>query len=279
LETKEKIYFLKNELINWYKPNRRKFEWRNTNDPWKILLIEVISQQTQLERANSYYEIFIKHFPTPKRMAESSFSKVLKLWSGLGYNNRARRLYDASKILAKTNFEDIKPDFDKLPGVGKYTKNALLSFAYGEKVITEDTHVKKIISRFFGIKDVAIFIEKNNDYLLKNVDSRELNQSFMDFGSAICTTKNPKCSICPLNELCKKYFTNSNPLQSKFKGSNREVRGKIIKLLTSEGSATQNQIIKELKINKEKVEIALNGLIKDEVLNKSSNNNFEINSY
>lgn len=278
METKEKIYFLKNELINWYKPNRRKFEWRNTNDPWKILLIEVISQQTQLERANSYYEIFIKHFPTPKRMAESSFSKVLKLWSGLGYNNRARRLYDASKILAKTNFEDIKPDFDKLPGVGKYTKNALLSFAYGEKVITEDTHVKKIISRFFGIKDVAIFIEKNNDYLLKNVDSRELNQSFMDFGSAICTTKNPKCSICPLNELCKKYFTNSNPLQSKFKGSNREVRGKIIKLLTSEGSATQNQIIKELKINKEKVEIALNSLIKDEVLNKSSNNNFEINS-
>lgn len=278
METKEKIYFLKNELINWYKPNRRKFEWRNTNDPWKILLIEVISQQTQLERANSYYEIFIKHFPTAKRMAESSFSKVLKLWSGLGYNNRARRLYDASKILAKTNFEDIKPDFDKLPGVGKYTKNALLSFAYGEKVITEDTHVKKIFSRFFGIEDVAIFIEKNNDYLLKNVDSRELNQSFMDFGSAICTTKNPKCSICPLNELCKKYFIKSSPLQSKFKGSNREVRGKIIKLLTSEGSATQNQIIKELKINKEKVEIALNGLIKDEVLNKSSNNNFEINS-
>ena len=107
METKEKIYFLKNELINWYKPNRRKFEWRNTNDPWKILLIEVISQQTQLERANSYYEIFIKHFPTPKRMAESSFSKVLKLWSGLGYNNRARRIYDASKILAKTNFEDM----------------------------------------------------------------------------------------------------------------------------------------------------------------------------
>lgn len=278
METKEKIYFLKNELINWYKPNHRKFEWRNTNNPWKILLIEVISQQTQLERANSYYEIFIKHFPTPKRMAESSFSKVLKLWSGLGYNNRARRLYDASKILAKTNFEDIKPDFDKLPGVGKYTKNALLSFAYGEKVITEDTHVKKIISRFFGIEDVPIFIEKNNDYLLKNVDSRELNQSFMDFGSAICTTKNPKCSICPLNELCKKYFTKSSPLQSKFKGSNREVRGKIIKLLTSEGSATQNQIIKELKINKEKVEIALNGLIEDEVLNKSSNNNFEINS-
>ena len=92
---------LKNELIIWYKKNKRSFSWRETKDPWKILLIETLAQQTQLERANEYYEKFLKRFPTPRSMSDSSLKVILKMWSGLGYNNRAKRLYETSKILEK----------------------------------------------------------------------------------------------------------------------------------------------------------------------------------
>jgi len=273
-----KTQFFKSELIKWYSKNKREFIWRNTNNPWKIFLIEILAQQTQLERADSHYKKFIKKYPSPNKMAQDSFSEVLKMWSGLGYNNRAKRLHDASKILANHQFDEIYPNFEILPGVGKYTKSALLSFSYGDKVITEDTHVNKIISRFFSVDNVNAFILENSEKLLAGVNSRDLNQSFMDFGSSICTKQNPKCTICPLNIKCKKYFTNKPSIQAKFKGSNREIRGKILKLLSSKGKLTKNQLVKELEVNKEKIEIALSGLIKDEILKKSSINNFEINS-
>ena len=273
-----KTQFFKSELIKWYSKNKREFIWRNTNDPWKIFLIEILAQQTQLKRADSHYKKFIKKYPSPNKMAQDSFSEVLKMWSGLGYNNRAKRLHDASKILANHQFDEIYPNFEILPGVGKYTKSALLSFSYGDKVITEDTHVNKIISRFFSVDNVNAFILENSEKLLDGVNSRDLNQSFMDFGSSICTKQNPKCTICPLNIKCEKYFTNKPSIQAKFKGSNREIRGKILKLLSSKGKLTKNQLVKELEVNKEKIEIALSALIKDELLKKSSNNYFEINS-
>jgi len=276
LETKTQ--FLKSELLSWYSKNKRDFSWRISKDPWKIFLIETLAQQTQLERADSYYKKFIKKYPSPDKMAQDAFSEILKMWSGLGYNNRAKRLHDASKILANHQFDEIYPNFEILPGVGKYTKSALLSFSYGDKVITEDTHVNKIISRFFSVDNVNAFILENSEKLLDGVNSRDLNQSFMDFGSSICTKQNPKCTICPLNIKCEKYFTNKPSIQAKFKGSNREIRGKILKLLSSKGKLTKNQLVKELEVNKEKIEIALSALIKDELLKKSSNNNFEINS-
>ena len=143
------ISFFKKELKKWYKENHRSFTWRNTTDPWKILLIETLSQQTQLERANDFYKRFIDRYPTPQKMANDSKKEVLKLWSGLGYNNRAIRLHETSKILAKTSFKELYPNFSVLPGVGSYTNSALLSFAYGKKVIAVDTNIKRIFQRFF----------------------------------------------------------------------------------------------------------------------------------
>ena len=113
---------LKQHLFSWYRNNKRTFSWRNTNDPWKIFLIEIISQQTQINRADDYYKKFIKEFPSPESMAKSSLKKVLELWSGLGYNNRAKRLYESSKILSESSFDSINPNFEILPGVGPYTK-------------------------------------------------------------------------------------------------------------------------------------------------------------
>ena len=267
---------LKLDLINWYKKNKRQFPWRETNDPWKILIIETLAQQTQLERANQYYEKFLTRFPTPRSMSNSSLKVILKMWSGLGYNNRAKRLYEASKILEKRGFNQIYPDFDTLPGVGPYTKNAILSFAYGKKVLAIDTNIERVIQRYFGLEDTKDFFKENSKYLLSKVDSRDLNQAFMDFGSSICKSSNPMCSICPIESDCSKYFSNSKSSREKFKGSNREVRGKIIKLLIREGHINNQKLFEEIDEDSEKVNKALEGLKKDNLIKFKKNNIIEI---
>ncbi len=268
---------LKNELIIWYKKNKRSFSWRETKDPWKILLIETLAQQTQLERANEYYEKFLKRFPTPRSMSDSSLKVILKMWSGLGYNNRAKRLYEASKILEKKGFDEIYPNFDDLPGVGPYTKNAILSFAYGKKVLAVDTNIERVIQRYFGLDDTKGFFIENSKYLLSKVDSRDLNQAFMDFGSSICKNLKPLCTICPIEKNCKKYFSKNKNSNEKFKGSNREVRGKIIKLLIEKGSINSQKIIEEIDADSMIIQKALHGLKKDKLIKFKKNNIIEIN--
>ena len=131
---KQEIF--KKKLLSWSIKHTREYSWRNTQDPWKILLLEVIAQQTQLDRANKYYQKFIKKFPNPNEMSKATKKEILGMWSGLGYNSRAIRLHEASKILSKNSFDSIYPEFDILPGVGEYTKNAILSFAYNDKAVS-----------------------------------------------------------------------------------------------------------------------------------------------
>ena len=102
---KTEVSHFKETIRSWYKNNARNFSWRKTNDPWKIYLIEILSQQTQLDRANKYYKKFISEYPNPEKMAVASKKKILKLWSGLGYNNRAIRLHESAKILSKKSFD------------------------------------------------------------------------------------------------------------------------------------------------------------------------------
>jgi len=264
LKTKTKK--LKIDLINWYKNNKRPFSWRKTKDPWQILLIETLSQQTQLERANEYFDKFLIQFPSPKSMANSSLKIILKMWSGLGYNNRAKRLYEASKIIEKKGFDQIYPNFEVLPGVGPYTKSALLSFAYGEKVLAIDTNIERIIQRYFGLNDTKDFFIENSKYFLHNVESRDINQAFMDFGSSVCKGSNPMCDMCPIEKDCSKYFSNNKSTKEKFIGSNREVRGKIIKLLIREGHVNNQKLFEEIDEDSEKVHKALEGLKKDKLI-------------
>lgn len=276
METKTKK--LKESLLIWYKNNKRSFNWRHTNDPWKILLIEIISQQTQINRANIYYQRFIKKFPTPESMSRSTLKTILKMWSGLGYNNRAIRLYESSKLISEKGFKNIYPNFELLPGVGQYTKNAILSFAYGEKVLALDTNLERVLTRYFAADSTKDYVKKYSDFLLKDVDSRDLNQALMDLGSSICTSSNPKCNICPLEKNCKKYIIRSKNSVEKFKGSNRELRGKIIKLLVMQNQITIKNIAKKTSENEEKIMTAINSLENDGLLKVRKNNTIEINS-
>ena len=276
METKTKL--LKKNLLIWYKENKRSFNWRYTNDPWKILLIEIISQQTQINRANIYYQEFIKKFPTPESMSQSSLKTILKMWSGLGYNNRAIRLYESSKLIAEKGFKNIYPNFELLPGVGQYTKNAILSFAYGDKVLALDTNLERVLTRYFAIDSTKNYIKKYSDFLLAGVNSRDLNQALMDLGSSICTSSNPKCDICPLEKKCGKYILKSKNSIEKFKGSNRELRGRIIKLLLVENQIAIKDIVNKTSEDEEKIITAINGLKGDGLLKIGKNNIIEINS-
>ena len=269
---------LKIGLIYWFKNHKRDFSWRKTTDPWQILLIETLSQQTQLERADLYFKKFLKEFPSPKSMANSSLKVILKMWSGLGYNNRAKRLFEASKIIENKGFDQIYPNFDILPGVGPYTKNAILSFAYGEKVLAIDTNIERIIQRYFGLNDTKDFFKQNSKYFLHNVESRDINQAFMDFGSSVCKGSNPICDMCPVEKSCNKYFSNNKSSKEKFIGSNREVRGKIIKLLINTGHINNQKLFEEIDEDSEKIKKALEGLKKDKLIKFKKNNIIEINS-
>ena len=276
MENKTKL--LKKNLLIWYKENRRSFNWRHTNDPWKILLIEIISQQTQIDRANTYYQKFIKKFPTPESMSQSSLKTILKMWSGLGYNNRAIRLHESSKLIAEKGFKNIYPNFESLPGVGQYTKNAILSFAYGDKVLALDTNLERVLTRYFAIDSTKDYVKKYSGFLLAGVKSRDLNQALMDLGSSICTSSNPKCDICPIERGCEKFILKSkNPIE-KFKGSNRELRGKIIKLLLVENEIAIKEIVDKTSEDEEKIINAINGLKGDGLLKIRKNNIIEINS-
>jgi len=269
---------LKKELYKWYLANKREYSWRSSDNPWEIFLLETISQQTQLNRANEYYEIFIKLFPTPYDMSKSSYKSILKLWSGLGYNNRAKRLHEASKIISSIGFDNLYPNFDSLPGVGKYTSSAIRSFAYGDKIITEDTNVKRILGRFFGIDNVDNYLKNYSKLLLSRVSSKDINQAFMDFGSQICKSISPNCAECPVEDSCSQYFKVKNKSIEKYKGSNRETRGKILKFLLSEEPISFYKLQKEINTSEEKLKKALSTMKKDNLIKINKNNVIEINS-
>ena len=267
----------KNVLLQWYKKNKREYSWRHISDPWSIYLIEVISQQTQLERADKYFRRFINEFPTPNDMATTSFKKILEIWSGLGYNSRAKRMFDSSKIIAEKSFDGLYPNFQQLPGVGPYTENAILSFAYNEKVITQDVNVKRIISRYFGVDNPKKYIDAVSPLLLKNTNSRKLNQALMDFGSSICKPRSPLCLDCPLEDTCDKYFNFETKPSEKFSGSNREIRGNLIKLLLKKGALKVKTIQQELDTDKDRLNEILEKMQKDGLVILDNNNLVEIN--
>ena len=275
---KTEIYFFKKNLRSWYKNNNRNFSWRKTTDPWKIYLIEVLSQQTQLDRADKYYKKFIIEYPNPEKMAAASRKKILKLWSGLGYNNRAIRMHESSKILSKKTFDELYPNFMQLPGVGEYTNSALLSFAYGQKVITVDTNVKRILERYFKKDDIDEFVKEKQKDLLKYFNSRDFNQALMDLGSKICTNRNPKCDICPLENNCMKYINENILKQEPFENSNRQKRGQVINILINTKKIHSTELAKKLDIKENSLIKLIRDLERDGLLNISKNKYIEIKS-
>ncbi|MFM2207532.1 MAG: A/G-specific adenine glycosylase [Bacteroidota bacterium] len=198
-------------LIEWYHANARDLPWRNTRNPFRIWLSEIILQQTRVEQGKPYYERFVAEFADISSLADSSEEKVLRLWQGLGYYSRARNLHKAARQVRDShggvfpkNYEDIRA----LSGVGDYTAAAIASFAFKLRYPVVDGNVYRFLSRLYGI-DTPIdgtagkkaFVALANELIL-DAPPDLFNQAVMEFGALQCVPVNPDCGACIFRTEC-----------------------------------------------------------------------------
>lgn len=199
-------------LLLWYDKNKRSLPWRETHDPYKIWISEVILQQTRVNQGMDYYHRFLAAFPNVQSLASADEQAVLKLWQGLGYYSRARNMhYTAKEIVEKHKgiFPQSSVELKQLKGIGDYTAAAIASISFGEAVAVLDGNVARVISRLYAI-DTAIdstpgrklLTSLANELVDKN-DPGTFNQSVMELGALVCTPRNPTCNTCPLAFACE----------------------------------------------------------------------------
>lgn len=216
-------------LLDWYASHRRDLPWRRSNDPYTVLVSEVMLQQTQVDRGIDRFERFVSRWPTIHDLAAATNDEVLSEWSGLGYNSRAIRLRDSARIISATGWPDTVSGLMDLPGVGPYSAAAVASIAFDEHVAAVDTNLKRVISRWRG--------EALNGPALQTAAKEALgdpagdwNQALMDLGSQVCTSRDPSCAECPVSAWCADPSIYEAPTrQATFKGSNRQLRGALVK--------------------------------------------------
>ena len=205
---------MEERLLAWFAEHGRDLPWRRTRDPYAILLSEVMLQQTQVARVVPRYLAWLQRWPTVEALAVASPADVIKAWQGLGYNRRAVSLHRAARQIAAEGWPD---DLTALPGVGRYTAQAIRRFAFGEAVLPEDTNVRRVLERTgaeFG---------------------PESAHALMDLGATVCLARVPRCGECPLAGDCPSRGRRYEPLhkQSRFEGSFRQRRGRTLRLVAA----------------------------------------------
>jgi A/G-specific adenine glycosylase len=196
-------------LLKWYKSNGRSLPWRGRNDPYEIWVSEVMLQQTTSQAVVPFFDRFLKRFPNVKSLADAEIGDVYELWAGLGYYSRARNLHRAAqKLSALAEFPKTHTTLIEMPGFGPYTSRAVSSLAYDENVGLVDGNVIRVLSRRYALKanwwntTGRAEIQKRADVLVRGVSARDMNQALMDLGAMVCTSRSPKCGLCPWVKLC-----------------------------------------------------------------------------
>lgn len=202
--------FLHN-IYNWYTKNRRNLPWRETTDPYKIWLSEIILQQTRVDQGISYYERFTERFPAISDLANASEDEVLKLWQGLGYYSRARNLHQTAKNVVQNfhgRFPETYREMLSLKGIGPYTAAAIASIAFDLPHPALDGNIYRVLARYFGIFDSPAtgkgkkVFEHLARELMPEKNAGFHNQALMEFGALQCVPKSPDCVNCPVPESC-----------------------------------------------------------------------------
>jgi A/G-specific adenine glycosylase len=201
-------------LLAWFDEHRRDLPWRRTRDPYRVLVSEVMLQQTQVQRVIPHYIEWLARWPTAEALAAAPRSDVILAWQGLGYNRRAVNLHRAAQRVAADGWPD---DLTELPGVGEYTSSAIRRFAWGHDVLPRDTNVNRVIERTGGSFGPAA------------------SEALMDLGREVCLARVPRCELCPLAAECPSRGRRYEPLrkQSRFEGSFRQRRATTLRLVAS----------------------------------------------
>ncbi|GAA6755034.1 A/G-specific adenine glycosylase MutY [Thermus thalpophilus] len=190
-------------LLAWYRQNARPLPWRKEKDPYRILVSEVLLQQTRVAQAIPYYHRFLARFPTLKALREASLEEVLRVWQGAGCYRRAERLHRLSREV-----EALPPSFaalQELPGLGPYTAAAVASVAFGERVAAVDGNVRRVLSRLFALENPSPreLFSLAQGLLPEGEDPGEWNQALMELGAVVCLPRKPLCPACPLAAFCR----------------------------------------------------------------------------
>lgn len=224
-------------IRHYRKHGRHTLPWRTTHNPYRILVSELMLQQTQVERVIPFYRNFLKQFPTAKHLASAPLKEVLGAWQGLGYNRRAKMLHAAAKHIESEGLPTTVEGLEALPGVGPYTARAIAAFAYDEDVLLVETNVRTVVLHHFFADSTDISDAKILEVLEKvspRKKGREWNWALMDYGSYL------KRSGVALNAKSRHYAK-----QSKFSGSVREARGAVLRELHA-GKTTKRKLVQLL---------------------------------
>ncbi len=250
-----------NKIISaFYTKNKRILPWRETIIPYHVFITEVMLQQTQVPRVLKKFPEFIHTFPTFESLASAPFQEVLRVWQGMGYNSRAKYLQESAQIITQKHKGIIPEDPDilvKLPGIGKGSAASIITFTYNKPLIFIETNIRRVfIHHFFqnkqgiGDNDITPLVEK----FLDRENPREWYYALMDYGTYLSTVvENP-------NRKSKHYSK-----QSKFEGSNRQIRGKILKELLN-GALNREELLSKLSFEEERVTKVLKELIKEKFI-------------
>lgn len=200
------------KLLIWYKKAARSLPWRETRNPYAILVSEFMLQQTQVSRVLDYYPRFLKRFPTIDSLARARPKAVREAWDGLGYYARASNLHALARVVSKTQdglLSDKPEELQRLPGVGRYTAGAVACFAYEKPVPAVDTNVKRVLERAFAPKDVWEFAGSITPQNGKR--AWKFNQAMMELGALVCKARSPLCPECPVRTNCKAFSSFETP--------------------------------------------------------------------
>jgi A/G-specific adenine glycosylase len=214
-------------LLAWFAEHGRDLPWRRTRDPYAILVSEVMLQQTQAARVVPHYVAWLKRWPTIDALAAASTAEVLRAWQGLGYNRRALNLHRAAREVAARGWPD---DLTELPGIGRYTADAVACFAFGRPVLPLDVNVRRVLERTGAEFD------------------HTCAQALMDVGATICIARVPRCGACPLADECPSRGRRFEPRrkQGPFEGSFRQRRATALRALLDGAEPSDEEAVAAL---------------------------------
>ena len=240
-------------VLAWWDGQRRELPWRETRDPWAVLVCEVMAQQTQVARVAERWAPFLERFPTPTACAAAPSAEVVRWWSGLGYNRRALNLHRCAVAVVERHGGALPRTLVELlalPGIGPYTARAVRAFAFEEDAAVVDTNTARVLARWAGHRLTVREAQAAADAALPPGRAWAWNQALLDLGAAICTRRAPRCRDCPVTAHCgwaRAGTPDPDPAdgsagvsggQSRFAGSDRQGRGRLVEALRARSVTT-----------------------------------------
>jgi A/G-specific adenine glycosylase len=220
--SKKEAALFRRRLVDWYQRHGRDLPWRRTRDPYAIFISEVMLQQTQVATVIPFYKNWLKRFSNVERLACASEADALHAWQGLGYYSRALNIHRTAKILRKNHRGEFPAEIESLaalPGIGRYTANAIATFAFDRSVPIVETNIARLLARLFNLRvpidstEGRLAVWRVAESLLPKCRGHNHNSALMDLGAIICTARAPRCRVCPVKKFCRAPDPENLPLE------------------------------------------------------------------